>query len=83
MTPLDVVAFATTLERVCIETVEAGEMTKDLASLVGKQQPWLNTQDFLGKIDRNLQAAMAPATVQANSTVSHPRAGTVLGVCHR
>ena len=57
----DVVAFATTLERVCVETVEAGSMTKDLAALIGKQQPWLNTQDFLSKIDRNLQAAMAAA----------------------
>ena len=38
-------------------------MTKSLASLIRKQQPWLNTQNFLGKIDRNLQAVMAPATV--------------------
>ena len=55
----DVTAFAETLERVCIETVEEGHMTKDLAVLVGPQQKWLNTQDFLDKIDSNLQAAMA------------------------
>jgi isocitrate dehydrogenase len=54
----DVINFAETLERVCIETVEAGNMTKDLALLVDKNAPWLNTQDFLDKIDANLQAAM-------------------------
>jgi isocitrate dehydrogenase len=55
----DVTRFAETLERVCIETVEAGEMTKDLAILIGKQQPYLNTEAFLDAIDRRLQAAMA------------------------
>ena len=55
----DVSAFAQTLERVCIETVEAGQMTKDLALLVGPDQPWLTTQDFLAAIDTNLQKAMA------------------------
>jgi len=55
----DVTEFANTLERVCVETVENGAMTKDLASLIGKQQPWLNTQDFLDRIDSNLQSAMA------------------------
>jgi len=55
----DVTAFADTLERVCVETVESGAMTKDLASLIGRQQPWLNTQDFLGRIDANLQTAMS------------------------
>jgi isocitrate dehydrogenase len=54
----DVTAFAETLERVCIETVESGDMTKDLASLISKDQPWLNTQAFLAKIDENLQKAM-------------------------
>jgi isocitrate dehydrogenase len=54
----DVTAFAETLERVCIATVESGHMTKDLASLVGPKQPWMNTQDFLAKIDSNLKAAM-------------------------
>ncbi len=55
----DVTAFAETLEKVCVETVEAGFMTKDLASLIGREQKWLNTQDFLDKIDQNLKAAMA------------------------
>ena len=55
----DVTAFAETLERVCVETVESGFMTKDLAILVGREQKWLNTQDFLAKIDSNLTAAMA------------------------
>ena len=54
----DVTAFAETLERVCVETVESGFMTKDLAILIDKTAPWLNTQDFLDKIDSNLQAAM-------------------------
>src|SRR5471032_104029 len=55
----DVTAFAETLERVCIETVEAGHMTKDLSSLISKEQPWMNTQTFLAKIDENLRKAMA------------------------
>ncbi len=55
----DVSGFARTLERVCIETVEGGQMTKDLALLVGPDQPWLTTQDFLAAIDTNLQKAMA------------------------
>jgi isocitrate dehydrogenase len=54
----DVVAFAETLERVCVETVEAGDMTKDLAILIGPDQPWLTTQQFLGKLDENLKARM-------------------------
>jgi isocitrate dehydrogenase len=54
-----VTAFAETLERVCVQTVEAGQMTKDLALLVGKDTPWLNTQDFLAALDTNLQRAMA------------------------
>ncbi len=52
-------AFAETLERVCVETVEAGFMTKDLALLVGDQQGWLTTEGFLDKIAENLTAAMA------------------------
>jgi len=55
----DVTAFAETLEKVCIGTVEQGKMTKDLALLVGKKQPYLNTQDFLDAIDQNLQTAMS------------------------
>ncbi len=54
----DVTAFAETLERVCVETVESGDMTKDLAILIGPAQPWMNTQDFLARIDANLQKAM-------------------------
>jgi isocitrate dehydrogenase len=55
----DVTAFAETLERVCVETVESGQMTKDLALLIGPDQPFQTTQDFLGSIDANLQRAMA------------------------
>ena len=55
----DVTGFAETLERVCVETVESGFMTKDLAVLIGSDQKWLNTQNFLAKIDENLQKAMA------------------------
>ncbi len=55
----DVTAFADALERVCIETVEAGDMTKDLAVLVGPEQPWLNTQAFLDRIDQRLGREMA------------------------
>jgi isocitrate dehydrogenase len=51
--------FASTLERVCIDTVESGFMTKDLALLVGPEQTWLSTTGFLDKIDENLQQAMA------------------------
>jgi isocitrate dehydrogenase len=51
--------FAETLERVCIETVEAGSMTKDLALLVGPDQKWETTQEFLASIDNNLKKAMA------------------------
>ncbi|WP_164699868.1 NADP-dependent isocitrate dehydrogenase [Modestobacter sp. KNN46-3] len=55
----EVTRFAETLERVCIETVESGQMTKDLALLISKDAPWLTTQDFLAAIDSNLQKAMA------------------------
>ena len=51
--------FANTLESVCIKTVESGKMTKDLAFLISKDSPWLNTQDFLAAIDENLQKALA------------------------
>jgi isocitrate dehydrogenase len=54
----EVTRFADTLERVCVETVEAGFMTKDLAVLIGPDQAWLNTQAFLAKIDESLKAAM-------------------------
>ncbi|MFN8170693.1 MAG: NADP-dependent isocitrate dehydrogenase [Candidatus Nanopelagicales bacterium] len=55
----EVSAFAQTLERVCVETVEEGKMTKDLALLIGPDQPWQTTQDFLASIDENLQKAMS------------------------
>ncbi|MBV9221067.1 MAG: NADP-dependent isocitrate dehydrogenase, partial [Methylobacteriaceae bacterium] len=45
-------------ERVCVGTVEAGFMTKDLALLVGADQKWLSTEGFLDKVDANLKAAM-------------------------
>jgi isocitrate dehydrogenase len=51
--------FANTLERVSVETVEAGFMTKDLALLVGADQKWLSTTGFLDKIDENMKRAMA------------------------
>ena len=54
----DVTEFAQTLERVCVETVEAGKMTKDLAMLVGRDQPWQTTQEFLGSIEDSLKRAI-------------------------
>jgi isocitrate dehydrogenase len=51
--------FADTLEKVCVDTVEAGYMTKDLALLVGADQKWLSTTGFLDKVDENLKKAMA------------------------
>ncbi|HEX3731992.1 MAG TPA: NADP-dependent isocitrate dehydrogenase [Mycobacteriales bacterium] len=53
----EVTGFAHTLERVCIDTVESGRMTKDLAVLVGPETPWLSTQEFLGTIDEGLHKA--------------------------
>lgn len=55
----EVSAFAETLERVCIETVESGKMTKDLAMLVSDSQSYLTTEEFLAAINENLQKAMA------------------------
>jgi isocitrate dehydrogenase len=55
----EVTAFAETLERVCVQTVEEGKMTKDLALLVGPDQSWLTTEEFLAAIDENLAAAHA------------------------
>ena len=51
--------FAKNLEKVCIETVESGYMTKDLALLVGSDQPWLTTTQFLNKIDENFKKVMS------------------------
>ncbi|MCW2880095.1 MAG: Isocitrate dehydrogenase [Sphaerisporangium sp.] len=55
----EVTAFAETLERVCIETVESGQMTKDLALIVGSDAKWLTTQDFLAALDENLKKKMS------------------------
>ena len=55
----EVTGFAETLERVCVQTVEEGKMTKDLALLVGPDQSWLTTEEFLAALDDNLQQAMA------------------------
>ncbi len=55
----DLARFAETLEKVCVDTVEAGHMTKDLALLVGADQKWLSTTGFLDKVDENLKKAMA------------------------
>jgi isocitrate dehydrogenase len=54
----EVTAFADALEQVCIETVEAGDMTKDLALLINPDQKWLTTSQFLDKLDQNLQVRM-------------------------
>ena len=55
----DLAAFATALEAVCVESVEGGQMTKDLAILVGPDQPWQTTQEFLTSLDTNLQKKMS------------------------
>ena len=55
----ELAAFCDTLERVCIETVEQGKMTKDLSLLISRDAPWQTTQEFLGSIDENLKKAMA------------------------
>jgi isocitrate dehydrogenase len=55
----DVIRFAEALERVCIDTVEGGKMTRDLAILIGSENPWLTTNQFLDTLDANLQGAMA------------------------
>ncbi|MGW5277695.1 NADP-dependent isocitrate dehydrogenase [Streptomyces sp. NPDC004044] len=55
----EVVAFAEALERVCVETVEGGRMTKDLALLISEDAPWLTTEQFLDALDVNLQKEMA------------------------
>ncbi len=60
----EVTRFAETLERVCIETVEEGKMTKDLAILIGPEQSWMTTEQFFEAIVHNLEAAMAAAEAQ-------------------
>jgi len=63
----EVVKFAETLERICVATVESGKMTKDLAILVGPEQPWMTTEQFFEAIVDNLEAAMASAAEQPAS----------------
>ena len=63
----EVTRFAETLERVCVDTVESGKMTKDLAILIGPDQPWLTTEAFLAALDDELKKRMlaeVPATVR-------------------
>ena len=55
----EVVRFAENLEKVCIDTVEGGDMTRDLAILIRADHPWLTTNQVLDKLDTNLQKAMA------------------------
>ncbi|MFQ5776244.1 MAG: isocitrate/isopropylmalate family dehydrogenase, partial [Kiloniellaceae bacterium] len=54
----EVIRFAETLEKVCIDTVEGGDMTKDLALLISPEQPWLTTEEFMAALEANLGAAM-------------------------
>ncbi len=54
----EVTGFATALEQVVISTVESGKMTKDLAQLVGPDQEWQTTEDFLATLDENLRARL-------------------------
>ena len=54
----DLMNFAQTIEKVCVDTVESGSMTKDLATLISEKQEWKNTQDFLSTIDKNLQNSL-------------------------
>jgi isocitrate dehydrogenase len=54
----EVIRFAETLEKVCVDTVEGGHMTKDLALLIGPKQTWLTTEEFMDRLDANLRAAM-------------------------
>ena len=55
----EVVNFAETLEKVCVQSVESGQMTKDLAILIGPDQPWMTTNQFLDALDQNMQKALA------------------------
>ncbi len=66
----DVVAFADTLERVCVQTVESGRMTKDLAVLVGPDAPYLSTHGFLAAVAEELTAALAQAVPDRSSAAS-------------
>ena len=67
----EVTAFAEALERVCVETVESGRMTEDLAMLVGPDQSWLTTEEFLAALDENLQKARA-STIDPRGSLGRP-----------
>jgi isocitrate dehydrogenase len=54
-----VTQFADTLERVCVDTVESGQMTKDLALLISRDAPWLTTDEFMNALDQNLAKRLA------------------------
>ena len=54
----ELVRFAETLEKMCIDTVQSGDMTRDLAILIRADHPWMTTNQFLDKLDANLQRAM-------------------------
>ena len=77
----EVTAFATALEEVCVETVESGQMTKDLAMLVVKDQPWLTTEEFLAALDAGLQAEggvtgrRSPQAARVTGVVESPPGG--------
>src|SRR5260221_9494293 len=68
----EVIRFAETLERVCVETVEAGQMTKDLAILVGPEQAWMTTEQFFEAIVHNLEAAMSSSSSSSTSPANEP-----------
>ena len=55
----ELISFAETLEKVCVETVESGQMTKDLAVLINSNQKWLNTEDFLKKLQKKLEEKLS------------------------
>jgi len=55
----EVTQFAETLEKVCVDTVESGFMTKDLALLVGPDQAWMTSEQFFDKVVENLEKAMS------------------------
>jgi isocitrate dehydrogenase len=55
----EVTQFAETLEKVCVDTVEAGQMTKDLALLISRDAPWLSTDEFMNALDENLARKLA------------------------
>ena len=63
------IGFAEALERVCVQTVEAGKMTKDLALLIDPDQAWLTTEEFLKALEENLQSVMTgpPTLIESAS----------------